>query len=289
LGYKLEAEKSKIYSKLDRINNLPVIPEIMFDAIATIKSDPGNVIKLSEILGKDQAMVAKILSVANSPLYGMLRKVSSLEFAIMIMGSNELQNVITALSLSNAIKLKSTPNFDQKQYWKHSMAVGLIAKDIARNQGFPDLSGEAFVSGMLHDLGVQLLVKYFPDEFEQISEKESGYGSFYEAEIDILEMTHQDIGAYLLNKWELPDPLIQSVENHHSPAYVAENIELVSIVHLADFIANHTGAATGSWDKGIKLSYSICENLGFKDRGKLDEFVSGYSEVVSETVGQLKI
>ena len=285
----MEAEKSKIYSRLDAINNLPAIPEVMFDAIATIKSDPGNVLKLSEILGKDQAMVTKILTVANSPLYGMLRKVSSLEFAIMIMGSVELQNVITAISLSNAINLKSNPNFDQKNYWQHSMAVGLIAKDIARNQGFAELSGEAFVAGMLHDVGIQLLVKYFPDEFCQISEKESEYESFFEAEFDIMGMSHQDIGAYLLNKWELPNPLIYSVENHHSPAYVTEFAELVSIVHLADYIANASLCAAGAWDKGIRISYSICENLGFEDKEKLDGFISGYFDIVSETVGQLKI
>ena len=285
----MEAVKSNIHTKLDSINNLPAIPEIMFDAVAAIKSDPGNVIKLSEILGKDQAMVAKILAVANSPLYGMLRKVSSLEFAIMLMGATELQNVITAISLSNTISLKSNSHFNQKSYWKHSMAVGLIAKDIARNNGFTELSGEAFVAGMLHDVGIQLLVKYFAEEFEKILETESALKSFYEAEMEVLGMTHQDIGAYLLNKWELPTPLIHAVEHHHSPAFVTENTELVSIVHLADYIANNSSSASGNWDKGIKLSYSIYNNIGFDNKAGLDEFISGYSEIISETVNQLNI
>jgi HD-like signal output (HDOD) protein len=285
----MEVKKSELYSKLDRIQNLPPIPEIMFDAIAAIKSNPGNVIKLSEILGKDQAMVAKILAVANSPLYGMLRKVSSLEFAIMILGSTELQNIITALSLTNAINLKSNPLFDEKKYWKHSMSVGLIAKDIARNQGFSELSGEAFVAGMLHDLGVQLIVKYFPDEFLKLTEMGENYSSFYEAEIELLGLTHQDIASYLLNKWELPTPLVQTVENHHSPAYVAEYKELAAIVHLADFIANNSAEAGGIWDRGIKLSYSISDSLGFKCKENLDEFVAEYSNIVADTVANLNV
>lgn len=275
---------SQVYSKLDQIQNLPTIPEIMFEAIKTLKSEPGNVIKLAEIIGKDQGMVAKILSVANSPLYGMLRKVTTLEFAIMIMGSNELENIITAISLSNAIHFKSSTFFNDKKYWNHSMATGLVSKDLARKLGFTEIASDAFIGGMLHDIGIQLFAKYFSAEFQQISESGKDY---FTSELDIFGLTHQDAGAYLLNKWALPVSLIQCVEFHHSPAYSDDLRELVSIIHLADFIVNTYSSAKVSWDNGISLSYSICDSLGYEKKEDLEDFIKEYSEGVADTITEI--
>ncbi|MCB9206967.1 MAG: HDOD domain-containing protein [Ignavibacteriales bacterium] len=281
------AEKSNIYSKLDKIQNLPAIPEVMFDAIKTIKTEPGKVLKLAEIIGKDQGLVTKILSVANSPLYGLLRKVTNLEFAIMVMGSNDLENIITAISLSNSFNKKSAANFDDKIYWKHSMSVGLVAKDICRNLGFIDISGEAFVGGMLHDIGIQLFVKYFPDEYKLVFDNNNSEDPFLQKEIEILGMSHQDMGSYLLNKWELPTSLIQCIENHHFPLLPDKTNELVAVVHLADYVVNKYCTAKGVWDNDIKLDKSIISLLDFANDEHLDNFITDYSEVIADTVSAI--
>ncbi|MBK7105791.1 MAG: HDOD domain-containing protein [Ignavibacteriae bacterium] len=285
----MQVTTEQIYSKLNKIQNLPTIPEIMFDAISIIKSEPGNVIKISEIIGKDQGMATKILSVANSPLYGMLRKVSTLEFAIMIMGSNELEKIVTAISLSNAIRFKPIPNFNEQDYWKHSMAVGLVAKDIARRLGFPEIAGDAFVGGILHDIGIQLIVKYFPEEFQQIYSNLSYDKKFIECENKILGISHQEMGAFLLKKWNLPSSIFDCVQYHHEPENSLENKELVSVVHLADFITNEFNTGKGFWDQGIELNVSLCTSLGFDSHNDLVGFYSDYSELVTDTVDSIHI
>ncbi|MBK8943805.1 MAG: HDOD domain-containing protein [Ignavibacteriae bacterium] len=285
----MQVSTEQIYDKLNKIQNLPTIPEIMFDAISTIKTEPGNIIKISEIIGKDQGMAAKILSVANSPLYGMLRRVSTLEFAIMIMGSNELEKIVTAISLSNAIRFKPIPNFNEQDYWKHSMAVGLVAKDISRRLGFPELAGDAFVGGILHDIGIQLIVKYFPQEFQQIYANLNSDKKFFECENHIIGLSHQEIGAYLLKKWNLPSSISDCVEFHHNPENSIENKELVAIVHLADFITTEFNNAKGVWDQGIELNTSTCNALGFDTHNELVGFYSDYSELVSDTVDSIHI
>ncbi len=285
----MQVGTEQIYSKLNKIQNLPTIPKIMFDAISIIKTEPGNVIKISEIIGKDQGMAAKILSVANSPLYGMLRRVSTLEFAIMIMGSNELEKIVTAISLSNAIRFKPIPNFNEQNYWKHSMSVGLVAKDIARRLGFPEIAGDAFVGGILHDIGIQLIVKYFPEEFQQIHSNLNSDKRFIDCENTIFGISHQEIGAYLLKKWNLPSSIIDCVQYHHTPENSIENKELVSVVHLADYITNEFNNGKGFWDQGVELNISLCNSLGFDTHNELIGFYSNYAELVSDTVDSIHI
>ncbi len=285
----MQVNTEQIYSKLNNIQNLPTIPEIMFDAISAIKTQPGNILKISEIIGKDQGMATKILSVANSPLYGMLRKVSTLEFAIMIMGSSELEKIVTAISLSNAIRFKPIPNFNEQEYWKHTMAVGLIAKDISRRLGFPEIAGDAFIGGILHDIGIQLIVKYFPQEFQLIFSNLREDKKFLECEINTLGMSHQEIGAFLLKKWNLPNSITDCVLYHHLPHNSNENKELVAIVHLADFITNEFRSAKGYWDQGIQLDTHNCDALGFDSHNDLVNFYSEYSDLVSDTVDSIRI
>jgi len=283
------ADVDNIYSKLDNIQNLPTIPKIMFDAITQIKTEPGNVYKISEIIGKDQGMVAKILSVANSPLFGMLRKVSSIEFAIMILGSNELEKVITAISLSNAIRFKSVANFNEQEYWKHSLAVALLSKDIARRLGMPEISGDAFIAGMLHDVGVQLIVKYFPEEYQIIFSNKNENKNFLDLEVDALGISHQDVGAYLLNKWDLPTSLVECVKFHHNPSETAENIKLVAVIHLADFVANQFDATRAIWDDNLTIDSSIKDLLTLISENDLVDYYMENSELVTDTVNSIKI
>ncbi len=278
-----------VYSKLNGIKNLPAIPKIMFDAISAIKTNPGNVLKISEIIGRDQGIATKILSVANSPLYGMLRKVSTLEFAIMLLGSTELEKIITAISLSNAIRFKSIPNFNEKDYWKHSLAVGLLSKDIARRSGLQEISGDAFIGGMLHDVGVQLIVKYFPKEYEIIFKNKNENNNFLDLEVEVLGLTHQEVGAYLIDRWDLPTSLVECVKFHHNPNENLENEKLVAVIHLADYIANQFSLTEGTWDDNISVDSSISELLDSNSENDLVKFYLENSELVTDTVNSIKL
>jgi putative nucleotidyltransferase with HDIG domain len=279
----LEDKKNKTLKALNNLNNLPSIPEVMYDVIKLIKSEPGNVYKLSHTIAKDQGMTTRILSVANSPLYGIPRTVSTVEFAIMILGINELQNIVTAISLSDAMKMKSTPHFNYLNYWKHSMMVGLASKDIARRLNMPDIAGDAFVGGMLHDLGIQVIVKYFPQEFKEIvNQVESGI-SFFNAEKEVLGLTHQETGKFLAQKWGLPQNLCDAIEFHHNPSTATENSNLASIIHLADSMTQEFRIGDIKWDANLSFDISVGSDLGFESTEALGKFTEDYRDIFTDT------
>jgi HD-like signal output (HDOD) protein len=285
----IEEKRRKTISKLDSIRSLGFIPKIMFDVSQLIKSEPGNAIKLAGTISKDLGLTTKVLTIANSPLYGLTRKVSSLEFALILMGTEEVVQIVTAVSLADAIKFRSTEKFNYMDYWKHSMIVGASAKDIARRVGLPDLSGEAFLAGMLHDVGIQLITKYFIDEFYEILNLVKTGEVFHNAEKKALGLTHQEIGKYLAQKWKLPDTLAEALEYHHVPSQAPQSSVLAAIVHLADSMTQEFKIGSCYWDNDIYFDVAIIDILGFNSAEKMASFVADYQEIFEESAASIKL
>jgi len=272
------------------IKNLPSIPKIMLEVQALLRNESQNTVRLASIVGKDQGLTTKILMVANSPLYGLQRKVSSLEFAIMLLGVNEVSNIVTALSLAETIKVDNVKGLNFMEFWTHSMLVGTAAKDIAKRLGFFDLSGDAFVGGMLHDLGIQLTARYFPKQFEKVIELvENENTSFYEAEEKYLGLTHQEIGGFISRRWNLPPHLINSLMFHHNPFGAMDSPVVPYIVHIADCMTQKFKVANVLWDDGLQFDKTIANVLKFESDEKFNEFVEDYEVLFNEAADSISL
>ncbi len=278
------------FNTLLEIKNLPSIPKVMLEVQALLRNESHNTVKLAGIVGKDQGLTTKILMIANSPLYGLQRKVSSLEFAIMLLGVNEVANIVTALSLAETIKVDNVKGLNFMEFWKHSMLVGTAAKDIAKRLGFFDLSGDAFVGGMLHDLGIQLTARYFPKQFEKVIETvNSGELPFKDAEEKYLGLTHQEIGGFISRRWNLPPHLINSLMFHHNPYGAMDSPIVPYIVHIADCMTQEFEVANVLWDKGLEFDKTIGSVLKFESDDKFKEFVAEYETMFKETANSISL
>lgn len=283
-------KKQKTESILGSIKNLPMIPKVMFEVTKFLQQPGATTAGLSKLIGKDQGLTTKILSIANSPLYGLQRKVTSLEFAIIVLGFKEIYDIVSAISLSDALKITSDKYFDQTEFWVHSMVVGTAAKSISQNLGFLDLGSDAFVAGMLHDLGIQLLHKFFHQQYVEITLKiQNGNVPVLEAELEILGLTHQQVGKFLSEKWNLPILLCETLNHHHCPSEVNENKILSSIVHLADYMTQYLQVASFEWDQGMQLDNEIVTTLNFQSAEELDKFMLEYKNLFVETASSVRI
>jgi len=274
----------------ENIKNLPTIPKVVLEVNEMLRTHSGDIARLTEIVGKDQGLTTKILAVANSPLYGLPRNVSSLEFGIMLLGMGEISNIVTALSLASVLKGSTIENFDYMEFWTHSMLVGTASKDIAKRIGFQEIAGDAFVAGMLHDIGIQLTAKYFPEQFKKIlfmvTENNIPY---YKAEIATLGVTHEDIGHFLITKWNLPSNLAEVMKFHHKPSNFDRDNVTLNIVHLADMMTKLFDIGNFVWDMGAELDDSILQVLNFSDKEELDEFIEEYFQIFQDTADGIKL
>ncbi|HUX60651.1 MAG TPA: HDOD domain-containing protein [Ignavibacteriaceae bacterium] len=284
----VQKKKEKTELVLRNIYNLPPIPDAIKQSLEMLDRPELNSHSLSNIISKDQGLVTKILTIANSPLYGLQRKVTTVEFAILVLGYSELRNIISVLSIVEAFKNKTDAFLNQKEFWLHSFLTGSASKRLAEDFDFPN-SGEAFIAGFLHDFGFSIIHRFFHADFIEIYKLVNEKGvSYNDAELEVLGMTHQQIGNYLADKWNFPETLCEAILFHHNPEESKQNKILASIVHLADYMTEKLDIGNSYWDKNLVLSDSELGVLRFREHEQVDKFIESYRELFSEQVDTVR-
>lgn len=278
----LQEKRKKTEKALSNVSTLPSIPEVMFE-VTKLLDDPGtSTTSLSKIIGKDQGLVTKILSIANSPLYGLARRVSTIDYAILVLGFQEIRNMVIALSMMEAFKNKNDKVLDYKDFWVHSILTGAASRRLAVEFKYSN-TGEAFVAGLLHDLGISVIHKYFHSSFLGMIEKvEKENIPFWEAEMEFLGLTHQDIAKKLAEHWHFPSLLSESLLYHHNPAETKGDRQLTAIIHLADYMVNKLLDMNFFWDKGLEVDPAICNVIEIQSVEEVDQFIEKYRTLLEE-------
>lgn len=271
--------RENIRKKLLNIGSLPSVPQIITEVSLMLDSDRTSATDLCKVISQDQGIVAKILAVANSPLYGLPRRVSTIEFAVIIIGFEHIKNILVALSLVDIFKSKSTQDWDQNSYWIHSLLTATAAKRIADDLHYPK-SGEVFTAGLLHDLGLAVFQRFLNPEFKNIlKKKEEDQIAHITAEEITLGFTHQDIGEFLLERWNFPPYIGEAVLYHHKPSLAKNGRVLASLIHLADYMTQRLNIGAFEWDNDYVLDENIIDILGFGSFQYLEDFISGYEHL----------
>ncbi|TSA55886.1 MAG: HDOD domain-containing protein [Planctomycetaceae bacterium] len=231
------------FRKLDRIYDIPTIPAVALKVDKMLQNYDVSINELSKVISKDQSIVTKILKLVNSAFYGFRTRISNIPHAMVLLGFNTVRNAIISIAIIDSLSFKeSIEGFDIQDFWRHSVAVAVVSRVLAEKTrlSIPD---EAFVGGLLHDMGKVILARYFTDLFQQVwsaAHKEDMF--FYETEKTLLPATHPQIGAHMAGKWRLPANLIEIIKCHHEPIKGTDNFNLVLIVHAADVIVNNFSA-----------------------------------------------
>lgn len=278
-----ERNKKKILA----IQNLPSIPEMVNNISDLLENPMTSVNDLGKVLSKDQALVTKILRVANSPLYGLPRKVSTIEFAIVILGFNNIKHIVMAMTAIDLLNSNNSSNWNRKEFWLHSVLIASLAKKISDDLGFRK-SGEAFVAGLLHDLGISILNKFFKKEFNTIYDLVNNEGMDpLKAEKEVVGLTHAEIGHVLAEKWNLPDVLSNGILFHHHPSRTDDYREIAAIIHLADYITDRTKTGGLYWDNDLRFDMNIIQILNLKNEDYLNVLIENYEQIIEEQLQTL--
>ncbi len=222
---------------INRINSFPTLPSIVAQVMQVIADPQSSARDLSEVIIADPAMTAMILKIANSPFFGLPKKVASLQHAIAIIGFSEIRNLVLARSICQSFKtLPKNAKFDMRRFWNHSFLCGLAAKIIAAD--FKPGNIEFFVAGLIHDIGKLVLYMVHPQEFCRLSmEDKMGGPQLRVAEKAAFGFAHDEAGMRLVKRWLLPTTLVAGVGFHHQPYNAKDHPVHALVVHLADLLA----------------------------------------------------
>lgn len=276
----------QIRNKVQSIIQLPALPSLAMEVVEMVDNPKTSASQLGRVISSDQALTGKVLKIANSPFYGFPKKISTVDFAIIILGFDALKEIVISISLISSLQKKGDKYFSAKMFWDHSISSGVIARRLARDLGYR-VSGEVFVGGLLHDMGISVLSRYFESEYKRIVEvaRETEL-TFLEAEESILGVTHAQVGGWLAERWNLPDHLIEAVAKHHTPGEAALNTDLVALIHCADVLAHRISPTPVEFDKGIDFDKQALERLRLADESALHQYITEYSAIIQEDIEQ---
>jgi putative nucleotidyltransferase with HDIG domain len=235
---------AEILKKLELIRNLPTLPAVV-EKLGTTVSDPNSdAQQVADIIEDDPAIMTRILKVVNSAFYAGSEEVTSVQHAVARMGMTTVSNLAMTTSVFSAFDAQDDEMFNIEDFWRHSISSGIAAGVVyerAREYIPRRYTKEVLrLAGLLHDIGKIVMLQYLHDDFTKALNlaKSSGI-PLIDAETQVLNTNHCQIGAWLGAKWNLSNELLQVIEFHHEPESGDEkDSALVALVHIANYICN---------------------------------------------------
>ena len=245
---------TQVKIKLERIHDLPTLPVVANNIVQITRNPKTSALEVGMAISQDPALSSKVLKSANSAFYGFPRKISTINHAIVVLGFANIRNIVLTASIFDVLTSEGGDNrFDREGFWEHSLACGVTSKLLARRLGITN-ADEAFIWGLLHDLGKIVLDTYFSDDFTRVISlvREKGI-LIRDAEQQLLGSDHAEVGAAVAEKWNLPSTLIKVIRFHHNPSRANESMRIAAIIHLADALCRAIGIGNGGDRKIPKI------------------------------------
>jgi len=228
-----------------QVQDLPSLP-IAVTRVMQLTNDPkAGLSDVAHALASDQGLAARVLKLANSAYYGSSRRIGTVSEAVVILGMRTTRNLTLATSCQDMLEREVQGYFlPRGALWRHSLACAAAAQNLARRAHFRGTE-EAFVAGLLHDIGKVVMSAYLKAEFAQVLTRVAkGRLTFSDAEREVLGFDDAEVGARLLERWNLPTALVTAVRYHHAPSQAPES-PLAALVHVADTICLTLGIGLG--------------------------------------------
>lgn len=249
----------KLVDDTSTIYSLPLFYERLNE---TINHPRSSINDISKIITEDQGLTARLLRLANSPMFGCYAKVDSITKAVTIIGTQPLRDLALAASVMGVFKDIPEELLNMTSFWQHSIACGIIARSLAVYRRESNVE-RLFVAGMLHDIGHVVMAAAHPEISRELLELQLSSGRFYrELEFEKLGFDHTEIAAGLLKKWKIPISISEPVIFHHTPSS-AEQFRLESaLIHLADIMCEAMSFGHGAEDGVPPFDEQAWERLG---------------------------
>jgi putative nucleotidyltransferase with HDIG domain len=217
--------------------------------------------QLTDAIIYDPILTARILRLANSPIYSLQKNVSTLRHAVEIVGMKAIYEILIIGLAADSFAKEIRHSDKGKKIWEHSLAVALLSREIGHVLKLRGTE-EAFICGLLHDIGKILLLK---NDFQTFSHtlEENDEVEMLQAESSAFGYNHAQIGSLVANRWGLPDGVCHTILNHHNPSQAEQFLVVAHLVSAADTIANAKGFGVREVeeDQSIETESTIMLNI----------------------------
>jgi putative nucleotidyltransferase with HDIG domain len=228
------------------VADLPSMPASITEVIAACDDQDMTVGQLSQVILRDQSLTANILKLANSAFYGHARRVTTITEAVVLLGFSAIKSLAISSHTARLLN-RAMPGYGMMhgELWRHSISVAFTSRRLAVEVQLAPVE-EAFVAGLLHDIGKTILSSYMENAFEEVTRiAQTKRVPFHEVEAELLGFDHAELGARVAAAWSFPPELEEAIRHHHSPHEATLKPALAHCVHLADAACMMLGVGLG--------------------------------------------
>ncbi len=239
---RLGGESAK--GQVGQLDRMPSVPRLYFELSAALNDPEIALSSIGAIIEKDIAMTARVLQVVNSAYFALARPVSTINSAVSYLGTEALRTLVLSAALVGAFEDDiESEDFSIEDLHTHSIKTGLLAKRLVTDLAQASL---AYAAGVLHDVGMLVLATRMPETYAQVRDYADAHDvTMTQAEVELVEITHADIGAFLLGMWGLPTPIVDAVARHHA-VQSGNELDAIGAVHIANALISEQELVRGA-------------------------------------------
>jgi RNA polymerase sigma factor (sigma-70 family) len=250
------------------------------EIIALVDDPRTSVAKLTSVIRHNKVLMERILRQANSAVYGLPRRISDPNFAVVLLGFDALKEMIVRSVVAGAFRRMVNSVVGFEEFWNHSIGCGLGARMIAEETGTCD-PNEAFVAGLLHDIGYLLInwsgedqsqTQSFPGLALKVSDKASQPVQDY----------HAEVGAWLAERWSISSHVVEAIRSHHTPSGAAPGTEIVAVVHVSEVLCHQLQIGHPHYESVGGFDPAALRILGLKEASLMQQTPDGYASMFIE-------
>jgi putative nucleotidyltransferase with HDIG domain len=263
------------------LSKLPTLPQSLVDLIEACNDSERDIYSIGSLVARDALISARILQLANSAFSGARSAFIEIEQAVIFLGTDTVRNLAVSVSVHQAFNSRCKDSeINMNQFWYHSLLTALLAKEIAEVTGYAS-PAEAYLGGLLHDLGKLLLSSTYPEKYGAILSELENTDQLIEFERKYLGICHTEASALLVRQWNLQETIAEAIEHHHSKqTFNGESPSLTEIITLANTIC-------------LKMpyieDYSIFSQTSSLTSETLEECCRHASDIIEDIAGAMGI
>ncbi len=257
---------------LARMKVVPSPPDLYLAIVRALRDPESNLTEVSDKAGQDPAMSAKLLQLANSAALGLRHKVVTVDEAIGYLGLEMTRSLVLLAHTFSYCNRGRATNGRVDRLWKHSLSTGSLARRLAREEECSrEATDEAFLAGLLHDIGELLLLVNLPTEYQTVLNRVRDEGiPTWQAEFEQFGATHAELGAELMATWNLPMSVVEALALHHHPSkLLSSGFGPLAAVHVADVLEQELSRSK-EYHEGATIDHAYLNDMGAGE--KLDSW-----------------
>lgn len=275
---------------ISRIESLPALPELYRRLTMALMNEGASLQQIGDIIAQDVGMSASILRLVNSAFFGLPTRVANVQHAVKLLGTETIRVLILSIHLFSTISPRSFPGFSLKMLWEHSTRVACFARAIAEAENATmDERDDCFIAGMLHDVGKLVIATTMTGDYRKVlslvRDKEI---KVFEAEMEVMETTHADVGAYLISLWGFNDTIVEAVCWHSRDQLIScgkfSVSTAVAVANCFDHEYVYIGPNQGNSRNNVKPASANAAHFRFADKVEYLRLMRDWRDICARLV-----